>query len=149
MTPEQQRAFDNTPAEQPKSRLEPHRELILRWRRQGRSYRRICSLLHDNFDLKVSYLALWEFVQRRSKPRKPKPEAETEQVTPEVAQPPLREQVAAPKPAANLSSMAVAQPRPSLASYRNKPALEPRPPVLQEFFYDEDKPLTIDRTIKD
>lgn len=40
--------LENLPPEEPRSRLEPLRELILAWRQQGRSYRRIQQLLHEN-----------------------------------------------------------------------------------------------------
>ena len=47
MNSELQRIFDSVPEDEPRSHLEPYRELILRWRRQGRSYRRIRQLLID------------------------------------------------------------------------------------------------------
>jgi len=150
VTDELQQALERLPKDERRcSSLEPLRVFILRWRREGRTYRRILQILRDDCHIQVAYGTLHEFVQRRSKPRKPKPEPELEQVTPEIAQPKLPEQTAALKPDIRASPAAVAQPRSSLASYRNKPALEPRPPVLKEFHYDESKPLTIDRTIKD
>ena len=79
MNEELQQIFDNAPGDEPKSRLEPYRELVLRWRRQGRSYRRICQLLRDKCGVDITYLPLYEFVQRRSRPRKPRPEPEVEQ----------------------------------------------------------------------
>ena len=80
MNEELQRIFDSAPLEAGKSRLEPYRELVLRWRRQGRSYRRICQLLRDLCGVEITYLPLYEFVQRRSRPRKPAPEPEIERV---------------------------------------------------------------------
>jgi hypothetical protein len=71
-----QTIFDETPEDEPRSKLEPYRELILRWRRQGRSYRRICTLLAEKCGVQIGRTALHEFVQRRSRPRKPEPEAE-------------------------------------------------------------------------
>jgi hypothetical protein len=149
--PELQQAFDSTPEDTPRSRLEPYRELILRWRRQGRSYRRICSLLHDSFALKISYLALYEFVQRRSRPRNPQPELEAEQlpVMPAAQIQPSSIPDQAPRTFPKLSPEEAARRRDLLQSLRNKPALAPTPPVLEEFHYDPDKPLMIDRTIKD
>jgi hypothetical protein len=78
MIPELQRIFDSVPDDEPRSRLEPYRELILRWRRQGRSYRRICQMLNDRCKVKVAYAPLYRFVQRRSRPRKTEPESETQ-----------------------------------------------------------------------
>jgi hypothetical protein len=82
-----QQIYDSVPEDQPRSRLEPYRELILRWRRQGRTYRRIQELLKDKCDLQISYLALYEFVQSRSRPRKAQPEPEIEQPTVAPAEP--------------------------------------------------------------
>lgn len=65
-----QRRLEDIPEDESKSRLEPYRSVILRWRRQGRSYRRIGDLLKENAGVQISYRALYEFVQRRSRPRK-------------------------------------------------------------------------------
>ena len=80
----------------PRSRLEPYREQILLWRRRGRSYRRICRLLSEQCGVKISYLPLYEFVQRRFRPRKVQPEVQAEPigVTPVVETAALLEQAA-------------------------------------------------------
>src|SRR6266567_3052027 len=78
MKEELQRIFDSVPEDKPRSRLEPYQELILRWRRQGRTYRRICDLLAEKCDIKVADMTLHEFVQKRSRPRKAQPEPEIE-----------------------------------------------------------------------
>jgi hypothetical protein len=140
MKPEFQRVYESIPADEPRSRLAPYGELIMRWRRQGRTYHRIRELLAQQFNVQVSYGVLYRFVKYRSKPRKPEAEPEVEQVSTFTRQPELAEQ-----PATCMAQSG----RPSLQSFRNKPALEPKPAVLVEFHYDEDKPLTIDRTIKD
>ena len=70
MNPELFETLDNLPADEPRSRLEPFREVILRWRRQGRSYRRIQTLLADHCSLQVSTSMLFKFVESRSRPRK-------------------------------------------------------------------------------
>ena len=64
-----QKIFDSVPADEPRSRLEPYRELILRWRRQGRTYHRIRQLLAEQCDVKVAYVTLYRFIQRRSRPQ--------------------------------------------------------------------------------
>ena len=81
MKDELQQIFDSVPEDAPRSRLEPYRELILRWRRQGRTYRRICRLLNDRCKVKVAYGPLYRFVQRRSRPRYLHPEAELQPAT--------------------------------------------------------------------
>jgi len=71
MNPELQRIYDSLPEDEPKSRLEPYRELILRWRRQGRSHKRIAGFLRDQCKIRVSGEAVRKFVKLRSRPRKP------------------------------------------------------------------------------
>ena len=66
-----QQIFVSVPEDEPRSRLEPYRELILQWRRQGRSYRRIQKLLSDKCEITIAYEPLRRFVKRRSRPRKP------------------------------------------------------------------------------
>jgi hypothetical protein len=76
MKPELQEIFDNTPEDDPRSKLEPYRELILRWRRQGKSYRRMTKLLAENCGVKAATMTVHEFVQRRSRPRTLEPDAD-------------------------------------------------------------------------
>ncbi len=78
MKPEHQQVFDNSPEPDPRSKLDPYVELILRWRRQGKTYRWIMKLLRDSFSLSVSYCALYKFIKKRSRPRKLKPETDLE-----------------------------------------------------------------------
>lgn len=81
MDTELQRRLSEIPEDPPRSRLEPYRDIILRWRRQGRSYRRIRQLLNDECQVKVADMTLHEFVKRRSRPRKAQTEPELEQPT--------------------------------------------------------------------
>ena len=81
MNPELQRIYDSMPEDEPRSRLDPYRELILRWRRQGRTYRRILQMLRDECRVKVAFGTLHEFVQKRSRRRKVQPDLEMESAT--------------------------------------------------------------------
>jgi hypothetical protein len=69
--------LENLPPPEPRSRLEPLRELILAWRQQGRSYRRIQQLLREHCKVDVAYETLRRFVQRRERPDWPAVETET------------------------------------------------------------------------
>ena len=71
-----QQLFVDAPEDAPCSRLEPYREQILLWRRQGKSYRRISGVLNERCNCTVSHVALRKFVQRRSRPRKAQPEVQ-------------------------------------------------------------------------
>ena len=137
MNGDHQRVAVSVLEDEPRSRLEPYREVILRWRRQGRSYRRICKLLGDKFDLKVGRTALHEFVWRRSRPRKVPPEPEIEQprmLAPEPAQ--------APMPVTKLTAEERAAQIEFIRSL-NQPMLEEQP--KQGWDFDLDKPRTIQK----
>jgi hypothetical protein len=128
-----QQIFDSVPPDEPRSRLEPYRELILRWRRQGKSHDRIRQLLSDKCGVKVAYGPLYRYIQRRSRPRQIQPELEMEQParTPEEAPPLLR-------PGKRLS----AEERAAQVEYirsLNQPTLQeaPKPP---RFTFDPEKP---------
>jgi hypothetical protein len=91
--------LENLPLNEARSRLEPYREVILRWRRQGRSYRIIQRILADECKLAVSHKAILKFVRLRTRPRK---QAEPDLVTetpadakPIQSKPSLAEQKAA------------------------------------------------------
>jgi hypothetical protein len=71
MNPELQQRLENVPEDESRSRLEPYRELILRWRRQRRSFRKIRAILADECKLIVSQQAIQKFVKLRTRPRKP------------------------------------------------------------------------------
>jgi hypothetical protein len=66
--------LENLPPDEPRSKLEPFRAIILRWRRQGRSYRRIQEILREQCQTEVAYETLRKFVQRRQRPRASEPE---------------------------------------------------------------------------
>jgi hypothetical protein len=137
MNEELQQIFDSAPGDEPKSRLEPYRELVLRWRRQGRSYRRICQLLRDKCGVDITYLPLYEFVQRRSRPRKPKPEPDVEQ--PQI---PASE----PEPVVRQGKKLTAEERAAQVEFirsLNQPTLEEQPKPGWDF--DVDKPRTIQK----
>jgi hypothetical protein len=68
--------LENLPPDEPRSKLEPFRAYILRWRRQGRSYRRIQEILREQCQIEVAYETLRKFVQRRHRPRSTEPEPE-------------------------------------------------------------------------
>jgi hypothetical protein len=54
----------------PRSKLEPHRELIRELRRKGRTYREVARLFHERLGLYVAPSTLHSFVKVRAKHRK-------------------------------------------------------------------------------
>jgi hypothetical protein len=135
MKDELQQVFDSVPEDAPRSQLEPYRELILRWRRQGRSYRRICKLLTDKCGLKVGKTSLHEFVQRRSRPRKLHPEAEPQPAT-ITPTPPDQADI---RPRNRRSPDELAAQREAIRAAYNKPVVPTEEPE-EVFVYDPDKP---------
>jgi hypothetical protein len=135
MNPEHQRVFDSIPEDPPRSRLEPYRDVILLWRRQGRSLRRICKLLLEKFGVRVATDTLHKFVQSRSRPRK-------EQSGSEIKQPPIA--LVEPDQTANSDKRLSPEERAAQVEFirsLNKPELEGQPKPRWNF--DADKPRTI------
>ena len=111
VTDELQKLLDNLPADEPRSRLEPFRTFILRWRREGRSYRRIQQILAVQCKVQVSSEAVRKFVRSRSRPRKIQPEPDIEQATRAPASEPIIQEasVTGSKPRRSPEQMAAAR----------------------------------------
>ena len=62
--------IDNLPDKPPRSKLEPHRDLIRELRRRGRTYRGVARLFNDRLGLYVAPSTLHSFVKVRAKHRK-------------------------------------------------------------------------------
>ena len=62
--------FSNLPTKAPRSKLEPHRELIRELRRKGRTYREVARLLHERIGLYVAHSTIHSFIKVRAKHRK-------------------------------------------------------------------------------
>ena len=119
--------LENLPPAEPRSKLEPLRDYILRWRQQGRSYRRIQQILREHCQLDVAYETLRRFVQRRERTRsaEPEPVAATSLVS---AAPPSGES----KPRWNFD---VGKPRTATAAIEEKrPSLSPEERAAQVEF---------------
>ena len=82
--------LENLPSAEPRSKLEPLRVYILRWRQQGRSYRRIQRILREHCHMDVAYETLRRFVQRRENSRSTEPEPVA--ATPPVSAAPLSDE---------------------------------------------------------
>ena len=130
-----QQIYDSVPEDEPRSRLEPYCELILQWRRQGRSYRRIQKLLSDKCQITIAYEPLRRFVMRRSRPRKRQLEAITG--SPDMEPTPEPQQLAKPHVAASVQEKA------ALVEFirgLNTPLIEEQP--KPRWTFDPEKPRT-------
>lgn len=146
VTPELQQVLENQPAKPPRSILDPFRAFILRWRREGRAYREIQQILAVECKVRVHHETLRRFINRRSKPRKVKPELEIEPAT--IPEPGAHASANPPagKPG-KLSPEEAAQQRALIQALRNKPVAVPE--VRKRYEYNPDEPLTLERTKKD
>ena len=121
---------------QSRSRLEPHRDLILKLRKKGATYRRISELLEEEFGLKTYYGTVYWFIKRRTGKKKqdePEIEAQNEAIPPEPGKPTV-----GGKP--KLSPEELAAQREAIRAAFTKPAPEVKPEY--RFTFDESKPLT-------
>ena len=119
--------LENLPPAEPRSKLEPLRELILRWRQQGRSYRRIQQLLREKCQIEVAYETLRRFVQSRERPRSAEPEPVA--AAPPVSAAPLSDEA---KPRRNFGAD---NPRTTTAAIEEKrPRLSPEERAAQVEF---------------
>jgi hypothetical protein len=134
--------FDRIPAEPPRSRLEPYRELILLWRRQGRPYRKICRLLNEECKVKVSYGTLYEFVERRSRPRKTGVKSEREVAGTNLTDGPSWSGGPVEEKRRKLSPEEIQAQREYVRSLARKPAETSVGNTQELFVYDPSQPLT-------
>jgi hypothetical protein len=70
MEPALQEFLSSLPQKPPRSKLEPHRELIRELRRKGRTYREVARLFQERLGLSVAPSTLHSFVKVRAKHRK-------------------------------------------------------------------------------
>ena len=62
--------LDNIPERQPRSRLEPHIDVIRELRRKRRSYTEISKFFKEHLNIPVAPSTLFEFVKSRARPAK-------------------------------------------------------------------------------
>jgi hypothetical protein len=137
VTDELQQVLDQLPLDQQRSsQLEPLKTFIMRWRRQGRTYRRIAEILTTQCKLPISHVAVRKFVKRCARPRKQEPELEAQSEQPGYSP--------EPKPAIPGKRLTPEERAAQVAYIRslNKPALQEQP-AKPRWNLDVDKPRTI------
>jgi hypothetical protein len=76
--------IDNLQPEEPRSRLEPHLELLRELRRRGRTFRKIAAVLEEKFSVKVAPGTIHAFLTAKKRRKQPPPQPKRLQVTPEI-----------------------------------------------------------------
>jgi hypothetical protein len=118
MEPAHETILASLSQKQPRSKLEPHHELIRELRRKGLTYREAARLFHERLGLYVAPSTLHSFVKVRAKHRK-------------------REQFELPPAAVTHASSPVLD---AVAALRAK-SLEPTP--KKQFVFRENEPLKL------
>lgn len=119
MEPALHELLDSLPQKPPRSKLEPHRELIRELRRKGRTYREVARLFQERLGLSVAPSTLHSFVKVRAKHRK-------------------RTQFELPSPESPSSPRGSLDP---IAALKAKPAVSRSKPA--RFVFRENEPLTL------
>ena len=117
-----------------RSQLTPHRDLICKLHQRGCAFRKIVSILSENFSLTVAPSTVFRFIarleQEKSKPRKTKPRKENSfPVIPTTPRKPARGTIKPPSDEIRLR----------IAAMKQRQALPESD--IKQFEYDPDQPL--------
>ena len=123
--------LDSIPERQPRSKLEPHIDVIRELRRKRRSYQEISVFFKEHLKIPVAPSTLYEFVKSRARPVKKTmvelPEVEASRPVEFQAGKPVE---TAPVPASQVSRPGVAETRQTV---REQPSALPKEPPGFEF----------------
>ncbi len=108
------------PPKPPRSKLEPHRELIRELRRKGRAYREVARLFEERVGFHVAPSTLHSFVKVRARHRK---------------------QVQFELPPADVAREIVPTPNSRMAAFKAKPTVQEE--KRSRFVFRENEPLTL------
>jgi IS30 family transposase len=128
MDPKLRQLLDDLPEKPPRSKLEPHAEVIRLLRKKRRTYQEIAHFLREHLQVSVAPSTIHDFVKTRARQAKRSREAEETPLS--TSAEPKEEKAAPAKPAATDPIAALKQ--------RPKPAA--RKPVFE---YDENEPLRL------
>ena len=128
--------IDQIPEKPPRSKLEPHLDVILELRHKGRTYQEIAHFFGEHLNVMVAASTIHAFVQVRARHRQQKPPAEL---------PPMIEPRMETAPAAAENARATGGVEGDVAERiealkRRRPPEKPEKP---QFKYDENEPLRI------
>jgi hypothetical protein len=126
MDPKLRQLLDDLPEKPPRSKLEPHAEVIRLLRKKRRTYQEIAQFLREHLQVSAAPSTIHDFVKTRARQAK---RNQTAEEIPAAAEP-HQEKAAPAKPAATDPIAALKQ--------RPKPAV--RKPVFE---YDENEPLRL------
>ena len=124
--------LDEIPEKPPRSKLEPHLEVIRQLRRKGRTYQEIAQFFAEHLKVTVAASTIHAFVQVRARRRQRQPPVEL----PPMMEP---ETAAADGPAGVAGTEADVRARIEALKRRRPPEKAPKP----KFEYNESEPLQL------
>ncbi len=131
--------LDQLPERAPRSKLEPHREVIRELRKKRRTYQEIAAFFREHLQLSVAPSTIHEFVKTRARQAR-----QVREEVPQLPPPPSPSSVSlspVPPPAGPaLSLPSTDQRRERIRLLREQPA--PPKPEGPRFHFDPEEPLT-------
>jgi hypothetical protein len=128
--------IEQIPEKPPRSKLEPHLEVIRELRRKGRTYQEIAQFFGEHLNMTVAASTIHAFVQVRARRRTRRPEIEL----PPPSTEPAETAPAVGKQGVLTSTDAAVRERIEAVKRRQPPESATKP----KFEYDESEPLHID-----
>jgi hypothetical protein len=127
--------IDQIPEKPPRSKLEPHMDVIRELRRKGRTYQEIAQFFGEHLNVTVAASTIHAFVQVRARRRKQRPQIEL----PPAATEPIETAPGASNEVEAGSSDAEVRERMEAIKRRRPPEKAPKP----KFEYNESEPLEV------
>jgi hypothetical protein len=124
--------LDQIPEKPPRSKLEPHLEVIRELRRKGRTYQEIAQFFREHLNVGVAASTIHAFVQVRARRRQRRPQIELPPST-------MPERETAPAANASATSEIDGDVMERIAALKRR--RPPEKPEKRRFEYDESEPL--------
>ena len=132
--------LDQIPERPPRSKLEPHREVIRALRQKRRTYEEIAAFFREHLQLSVAPSTIHDFVKTRARQAR-QPSAQRLELPAAVpSPPPPTEPLPAPEATPFSSSREAGRERMRAVRAQPPPAASPEPPRFQ---FDPNDPLTL------
>jgi IS30 family transposase len=124
--------LDQIPEKPPRSKLEPHLEVIRELRRKGRTYQEIAQFFREHLNVRVASSTIHAFVQVRARRRQRRPQIE-------LPPPTMPERETAPAANSSATSEIDGDVMERIAALKRR--RPPEKPEKPRFEYDESEPL--------
>ena len=138
--------LDQVPERAPRSKLEPHREVIRELRKKRRTYAEIAAFLREHLQLSVAPSTIHDFVKTRARQAR-QAAVERLELPPPVSSPSTSPQEKKPGPASSSPGLTAEAGRERIRALRvQPPTTDPKP---ARFAFDPTEPLTLNPPSKE